>query len=164
MAVPTRMIQAKVEIPQMVLIRAGAKKVRIPVRLDLHNVSDFDYVLHSADARSEVFWHVVNENHEEVMKAWPNKGRGFAGMENFRSRTVAAGLTDHSTETLVLKASDLESGCTYTLQAEIFGQACQQDFVVVMSPPKAPAARKRTAKKAAARKKPAKKRAARKKS
>ena len=158
MVVPTRLIEAAVEAPPMVEVRKRKGKVRIAVRLELRNVSEADYVVHAPDRDQEVFWHVLNERHEELLREQPRKKmRRRAGMESFRSRTISTTHSEHETEMLVIEASTLEDGHTYTVRAEFFGQICEDEFVVFFAPEEEPAPKK------LAKRKPTKRRLVRKK-
>lgn len=152
MVVPTRLIAADIEVPGVVEVPAGVKTVEVAVRTGLTNVSEHDVVLHAPDEDAEIFWHVLDENHREVLrevhrplaKTHPPK----PGVETFRSVTVAAGHGEHETETLVLDAPKLKNGHTYTVRAEIFGQIAEAEFVAVKVEAAA-AAKKPAAKKGA---------------
>jgi hypothetical protein len=172
MVVPIRGIEAHVDAPQVVPFTEGAEEVEVAVRTGLTNTTENDLVLHAPDEDQEIFWHVLDENHREVQREKPEK-TSKSDVEQFRTITIAAGLSDHETETLVLNAKKLKNGGTYTVRAEIFGQIAEAEFVAVETVPLTPLqpAKQATAskkaggkKKAAPRKKaPAKKKPAAKK-
>lgn len=172
MVVPIRGIDAHLDVPQVVPFEKGADEVSVAVRTGLANVTENDLVLHAPDEDQEIFWHVLDENHREVQREKPEKP-GKSDVEHFRTITIAAGHTDHETETLVLQGKKLKNGGTYTVRAEIFGQIAEAEFVAVetvpmaqLTPAKASGSKKKASasKKASAKKKaPAKKKPAAKK-
>lgn len=162
MVVPTRRIQAKVDVPQVVEVPAGAKTVEVAVRTELTNPGEVDVVLHAPNLDEEIFWQVLDERHREVLREKPQKeGKKLKGVEEFRGLTVAGGHSEHETETLVLDAKKLKHEQTYVVRAEIWGQIAEAEFVAIHTAPmvKLRPAAKAPAKKAAggAKKKAAKK-------
>jgi hypothetical protein len=136
MVVPIRFIEAKIDAPAVVEVPAGATEVEIAVRTELTNSSEHDIVLHAPNEDEEIFWHVLDEKHREVLREKPPKaGKKIPGVEEFRSVTVASGHAEHETETLVLAAKKLKAGMTYVIRAEIYGQIAETEFVAI-APPK----------------------------
>jgi hypothetical protein len=161
MVVPTRLIEASIEVPAVVEVPKGAKTVEVAVRTELANTSEYDVVLHAPDEDRELFWHVLDERQREILREMVKRpGRDLPkGVQPVRSLTIAAGHSEHETETLVLSAAKMKSGGTYTVRAEIFGQIAEAEFVAIETVPLTPL---RPAKKAAAKKAAAKKAAAKK--
>ena len=137
MVVPTRLITARVDAPQIVEVPANSRCLAIDVRTELANESEHDVVLHAPDADQEIFWHVLDENHREVLRERSRKAGdgGQEGVETFRSRTIASGHSDHETATLQLDVKKLKHGHTYTVRAEVFGQIAEAEFVAVVHRP-----------------------------
>ncbi len=157
MVVPTRLIEATVHAPSIVEVPPKARTVSITMRTELYNISERDVVLHAPSGKDQYFWHVLNENHREVLRWQPyRKGGGRkkkTDVHPIRSQTIAAGHSTHETETLVLKTARLKDGHTYTIRCEVWGQIAETEFIVVRIAP--PSKRKPTSKKksAASRKK-----------
>lgn len=144
MVVPTKLITPEIHVEPHVQVPKGARKVTLTVRTELRNDSEHDFVLHAPDLDDEVFWHVLDEQHRELLRERPPKGDKMpAGVESFRSLTVASGHSEHENETLEINARDLEDGHTYTVRAEIYGQVAEAEFVAFVAPR---AAHKRRAK------------------
>jgi len=163
MVVPIRGIEAHVDVPQVVPFIKGEDEVTVAVRTGLTNNTENDFVLHAPDEDQEIFWHVLDERHREVQREKPEKPPS-SDIEHFRTITIAAGHSDHETETLVLQGKKLKNGGTYTVRAEIFGQIAEAEFVAVetvpltpLTPAKASAGKKKAT---AAKKKPAAKKKA----
>jgi hypothetical protein len=170
MVVPVpRLILAKLDVPQTVGVLKGADTVEVAVRTELYNRSEEDVVLHAPDAASKVFWHVLDERHREIYREKPEKpAPGPKGILGVCSLTLAAGHSEHETETLVLNAKKLKPGGTYTVRAEVWGQIAEAEFVAVQALPLTPlepagsggkktASKKTAGKKASAKKPTAKK-------
>ena len=162
MVVPTRLIEASIEVPPVVEVPKGAKSLEVAVRTELANTSENDVVLHAPDEDRELFWQVLDERHREILREMVKRpGRDLPkGVQPVRSLTIAAGHSEHETETLLLNAAKMKSGGTYTVRAEIFGQITEAEFVAIETVPLTPL---RPAKKAAKKKPAAKKKAAAKK-
>jgi hypothetical protein len=163
-AIKIRTIQAHVDAPQVVEVPPRKKSLELAVRAELHNAGEETIVLHAPDEDREVFWHVFDENRQEIQRSMPMRKLRPAGgeVEEFRSLTLAAGLSVHRPTTLQLDAAQLEEGKTYTIRAEIWGQVAESEFVVIRTPPpppkpkkKPPAKKKASGKKASAKKKTA---------
>lgn len=175
MVVPTRLIEASIEVPPVVEVPKGAKTVEVAVRTELANVSEHDVVLHAPNQDQELFWHVLDERHREVLREAVKRPRRELpkDVQPVRSLTIAAGHSEHETEVLVLDAAKMKAGGTYTVRAEIYGQITEAEFVAIetvpltplkpakrapakKAPAKEPAGKKSAAKKAATKKKPSK--------
>lgn len=172
MVVPTRLIEASLEVPKVVEVPRGRKTVEVAVRTALTNVSEHDVVLHTPDLDRQLFWHVLDERHREILREMVRRpGRDLPeGATPVRSLTIAAGHGEYETEILVLNAAKMKSGGTYTVRAEIWGQVTEAEFVAIetvpltpLQPARKPAAKKAAPKKKAPAKKPAAKKAAPKK-
>lgn len=161
MVVPTRLIEASIEVPPVVEVPKGAKTVEVDVRTELKNDSEHDIVLHAPDEDQELFWHVLDERHREILREAVKRPKRELpkGVQQVRSLTIAAGHSEHETETLVLNAAKMKGGGTYTVRAEIFGQITEAEFVAIETVPLTPL---RPAKKAGKKKAPARKPAAKK--
>lgn len=138
MVVPTRLLQAKVDVPPVVEVPQGAKTVEVRVRTELANPGELDVVLHAPTEDETVFWHVLDERHREILREKPPKrGEKRKGVEEFRSLTVAGGHSEHETETLTLAAGKLKHGRTYVVRAEVWGQIAEAEFVAIHTAPMA---------------------------
>jgi hypothetical protein len=156
MTVPTKLITPRIEVPPTVEVPRGAKTVTLHVRTELQNDSDHDVVLHAPDEDAEIFWHVLDDEHREIVRERPPKSRkGRKGVETFRSLTIASGHSEHESEELELDAGKLRAGETYSVRAEIWGQVAEARFVAVETEPRP----RKAAKKKASRKKAVKKKA-----
>jgi hypothetical protein len=135
MVVPTKLITPEIHVEPHVQVPQGAKKVSLTVRTELRNDSEHDVVLHAPDRDAEIFWHVLDEQHRELLRERPPKGDKMPkGVASFRSVTVASGHAEHDNETLEIDARELEDGHTYTVRAEIYGQIAEAEFVVFVAP------------------------------
>lgn len=159
MVVPTKLITPEIHVEPHVEVPKGARKVTLTVRTELRNDSEHDVVLHAPDRDAEVFWHVLDEEHRELLRERPPKADKMPkGVEAFRSLTVASGHSEHENETLEIDARDLQTGHTYTVRAEIYGQVAEAEFVAFVAP-RAPRRRRAGAGGKAAKKTPTKKKA-----
>jgi hypothetical protein len=135
MVVPTKLITPEIHVEPHVQVPQGAKKVSLTVRTELRNDSEHDVVLHAPDRDAEIFWHVLDEQHRELLRERPPRGDKMPkGVASFRSVTVASGHAEHDNETLEIDARELEDGHTYTVRAEIYGQIAEAEFVVFVAP------------------------------
>lgn len=147
MAVPSRLLEAHLDIPSVVEIPPRKKSVEVAVRAGVRNVSEHDYVLHAAGDET-VFWHVLELNQREVLRAVRSRKKAARGKYQehpFQGLTVAAGHTAHQTETLTLDATRLEDGKTYTVRAQVWGQPAEASFVAVQGKAAPPRKKKKAA-------------------
>ncbi len=152
MVVRSRMLQAKLDAPQMVEVPRGRKTVSIDVRAEITNVSDSDYVVHAPSRKHEHFWHLLDEKNREVARGTTGGAKGDDSGQ-FRGQTIAAGLSIHDSHRVQLPAQKLKDGKTYTLRSEFYGQMAEVDFVAVSPAKRAPGkGKKKAAKKAGAKK------------
>lgn len=136
----TSLIQAEVHAPAVVEVPEGAETVEIAVRADLHNVGDNDYVLHNVGDDAH-FWHVLDENHREVLRDRTKKKRDSkksGDVHPIRTQTIPAGLSTHTSVTLTLETKKLKDGKTYTVRSENWGQLAETTFVAVRKQASAP--------------------------
>lgn len=132
MAIRSKLIEASVDVPSVIELTGKKATLEIPVRLELANTSEHDYVLHGPAGDDQSFWHVLDEDHREVTReAVPQAKRPRVACDlQICSLTIAAGHKDQETTTLRLDASKLEEGKTYTVRAEHWGQVGEATFVV----------------------------------
>ena len=108
---PTKLIDAVIDAPHIVEVSPKDKTIKIPVRCELQNNSEHDYVLHSPNEDNQSFWHVMDEDHREIHRE-KGAGKGGAGSkkDDFRSLTIASGHSSHEVLVFKLKANRLRSG------------------------------------------------------
>lgn len=152
-----RAIRAEIDVPDIVEIPQRRKTVEIAVRISLFNEGESVFVAHARNRDDTTFWHVFDEHQQEVQRE-RGAGKGGVsavkvsrGVHSYRSVSVGAGTGVHGARKLILDASKLEAGHTYTVRGEFYGHRTEVTFVAV---PEAAAAKKR---KRPARKKSAKK-------
>lgn len=162
-----RNVTAEIEAPDTVEIPRRGRKVEVFVRISLHNHGEDDFIAHAPNDDEAHFWHVLDDDHCEVMRH-KKKGKGgvkvYRGVHSYRTETVAGGHGVHGQRTLTLDGRKLEEGRIYTIRGEIYGHPAQTTFVAVKEAPPRPKKVKKPKRKAAPRKKAARKKAARKKS
>ncbi len=173
MTVSVQCIQATIDAPQVIEVPHNRKTVSIDVRATLLNTSENTMVLHVPGDNYE-FWHVLDENQREVQRDIvkpKRKAKVKKDMETFCSLTLAAGLANNESETLVLDTSKLKDGHTYAIRCEVWGQSAETRFVVAkparlakLTPAKKAVTKKAPAKKATAKKAAPKKAASKAKS
>lgn len=159
MVVPIKAIEAHVDVPDVVEIKAGQESVRLVIRTTLRNNSDESIVLHSPSRDHEHFWHVFNDKGIEIDRE-QGAGKGAAETKDvplkYRSITIAAGHEFHQTRTIRVDAKSLLAGSQRCLlRGENWGQSAEAEFHTVVRPAKLTPAKgspKRARKKKAAKK------------
>ncbi len=145
------MIRTEIEVPTTVMVPRGRKEVAVDVICKLHNDAEHSYVLGSNAGEQAHFWHVLDSQQREVQRSKP--GRKDARADD---HLVAACASTAHPERVVLEASKLKDGQTYTLRFRLRGHSAEADFTVFHEPEREPA-KKKTARKKTAKKKTAKK-------
>ncbi len=138
------------------MVPRGRKTVTVDVVCRLHNDGEHHYVTSAAAGEEAHFWHLLNSRQREVQRSKPGKEA-----EHHKCHMVASGASSAFPEQVVLYASKLRHGQTYTLRFRLMGHSAEADFTV-FRPRERKAARKR-ARKRVAKKRPTKKKAAKKK-
>lgn len=152
----TSQIEAEVSIPDILHLPPGNKSsVAVDVLARLHNRGDEDYLVGTSDPSDVHEWHVLNENHREVMRPKASaKPKGTKDVHPHSSELVPAGHSHSCPATLVLDAKKLKAGKRYTLRYVYHGYVAEADFAVVEGKATAPARRRATPKKKPAGKSP----------
>lgn len=146
------MIRTEIEVPTTVMVPRGRKEVAVDVICKLHNDAEHSYVLGSNAGEQAHFWHVLDSQQREVQRSKP--GRKDARADD---HLVAACASTAHPERVVLEASKLKDGQTYTLRFRLRGHSAEADFTVFHEPEREQPAKKKTARKKTAKKKTAKK-------
>lgn len=130
--IPTDLLRAEVEAPQVVHVSPKTKTVTLDVRVSLHNTSDEDYVVHTESQNKVLFWHVLDDNQREVLREEQPRGRRpTPTIDELHTRLIPSGFSVHDTATLKLNASKLKDGQTYTIRSNHWGQQAETTFVAI---------------------------------
>jgi hypothetical protein len=149
------MIRAQLDAPDVVEIPQRRKTVPIDIRISLLNDGENDFIAHAESADDTCIWHVLDDEFREVQR---EAGRGRRvregvgvdkGVHSYHTVRVCCGDGTHDTRTLVLDASKLRDGRSYTIRGEVYGHVAEARFIAIASaaPPR-PRAKRSTAKKA----------------
>ena len=125
---PTKLIEAVLDVPDIVEISPNDPAVKLTVQYELANHSKHDYMLHAPNMASQQFWHVMDRHHREIYR---EQGPGNGGGDSVRSMTIAAGHSSHEALEFKLDTKRLRAGQTYTIRGESWGQICEAAFTVV---------------------------------
>jgi hypothetical protein len=143
-----KMIEAQVDAPAVVHIPAS-ETVEIDVLCRLHNAAEHDWVVGASHPDDVHNWHVLDENHREVMRPPLTKLQkpGKGDPHPYVSQAVGAGRSLNVPQTLTLSTKRLKPGKTYTIRYEFWGEIAEATFVAVPAH-EAPVVKKKRTKRA----------------
>ncbi len=133
---PDGAIRAQLDAPGVVTVSPRSTVVDVDVLARIHNTGEHDYVLGAASADDVHNWHVLDQNHKEVLRAPRGSGprarkRSATHVHPHTTQVVASGHSHNVPRTLKLDARKLKPGQTYTIRYEFWGQIAEAQFIVV---------------------------------
>jgi hypothetical protein len=139
-----KMIEARLDAPAVVHIPAE-ETVQVDVLCRLHNAAEHDWVVGASHPDDVHNWHVLGENHREVMRPPPIKPEkpGKDDPHPYVSQAVGAGRSLNVPQTLTLSTQRLKPGKTYTIRYEFWGEIAEATFVAVPSHEPPPVVKKK---------------------